>query len=219
MQENFFKYSQKEMDYLKSKDKILGEIIDKIGKINRPTRPDLFSALVHAIVGQQISIIAQENIWQRLVGKVGEVNVENILSLKDEELQSVGLSFRKVEYIKGIAKKIKDGKLDMNGLHELSDDEVCEELSSLKGIGVWTAEMLMLFSMQRQNILSYGDLAIQRGLRMIYHHRDITPKLYAKYKRRFSPYGSVASLYIWAVAGGAIEGMRDFAPKTKEKKP
>ncbi len=99
----------------------------------------------------------------------------------------------------------------------MSDDEVCARLSSLKGLGVWSAEMLMLFSMQRPDILSFGDLAIQRGLRMIYHHRKIERKLFEKYRRRFSPYNSVASLYIWAVAGGAIEGMKDYAPKKKQK--
>lgn len=99
----------------------------------------------------------------------------------------------------------------------MSDDEVCARLSSLKGLGVWSAEMLMLFSMQRPDILSFGDLAIQRGLRMIYHHRKIERKLFEKYRRRFSPYNSVASLDIWAVAGGAIEGMKDYAPKKKQK--
>ncbi len=99
----------------------------------------------------------------------------------------------------------------------MSDDEVCARLSSLKGLGVWSAEMLMLFSMQRPDILSFGDLAIQRGLRMIYHHRKIERKLFEKYRWRFSPYNSVASLYIWAVAGGAIEGMKDYAPKKKQK--
>ena len=99
----------------------------------------------------------------------------------------------------------------------MSDKEVCARLSELEGIGVWSAEMLMLFSMQRPDILSFGDLAIQRGLRMVYHHRQITRVLFEKYRRRFSPCNSVASLYLWAVAGGAIEGMRDYAPKNKKK--
>ena len=73
----------------------------------------------------------------------------------------------------------------------------------------------MLFSMQRPDILSYGDLAIHRGLRMLYHHRKITRELFEKYRRRYSPYGSVASLYLWAIAGGAVEGMKDYAPERK----
>ena len=105
--------------------------------------------------------------------------------------------------------------MDLEALHTMSDEEVCRELSSLKGVGVWTAEMLMTFSMQRPDVFSFGDLAIHRGLRMLYHHRKIDKKLFEKYRRRYSPYGTVASLYLWAIAGGAIEGMRDYAPKKK----
>lgn len=95
---------------------------------------------------------------------------------------------------------------------------MCRTLSALPGIGVWTAEMLMTFSMQRPNILSWGDLAIHRGLRMVppppAHQR---PSLFAKYRRRYTPYGSVASLYLWEMAGGAIPGMKDWAPKGGKK--
>ena len=93
----------------------------------------------------------------------------------------------------------------------ITDEDAIRELSALKGIGVWTAEMILLFCMQRPNIFSYDDLAIQRGLRMVYHHRKIDRKLLEKYHRRFSPYCSVASLYLWEVSGGAIPGMRDYA--------
>ena len=89
------------------------------------------------------------------------------------------------------------------------------ELSALKGIGVLTAEMILLFCMQRPDVFSYDDLAIQRGLRMVYHHRKIDRKLFEKYRRRFSPYCSVASLYLWAAAGGAVPGLKDYAPKKK----
>ena len=91
-----------------------------------------------------------------------------------------------------------------------------DELVKLKGIGVWTAEMILLFCLERPDVFSYGDLAILRGLRMIYHHRKIDRRLFEKYRRRYSPYGSTASLYLWAVAGGAIEGMRDYASKSKK---
>ena len=99
----------------------------------------------------------------------------------------------------------------------MPDDEAIRALSSLKGIGVWTAEMILLFCMQRPDVFSYDDLAIQRGLRMLYHHRKIDRKLFEKYRRRFSPYGSGASLYLWAISGGAIPGMRDYAPKKPAK--
>lgn len=99
---------------------------------------------------------------------------------------------------------------------EKSDAEAIVELSSLKGIGVWTAEMILLFCLQRPDVFSFGDLAILRGMRMVYHHREIDRKRFEMYRKRFSPYCSVASLYFWAVAGGAIDGMKDYAPpKTK----
>ncbi len=98
----------------------------------------------------------------------------------------------------------------------MSDEQAIKVLSSLKGVGVWTAEMLLLFCLQRPDILSFGDFAIHRGLRMVYHHRRIDRRLFEKYRRRFSPYGSVASLYLWAVSSGAIPEMKDYAPKKKK---
>ena len=92
----------------------------------------------------------------------------------------------------------------------MSDEDAIRALSSLKGIGVWTAEMILLFCLQRPDVFSYDDLAIQRGLRMVYHHRRIGRKLFDRYPRRFSPYCSVASLYLWAVAGGAIPELREI---------
>lgn len=95
------------------------------------------------------------------------------------------------------------GELDVEALRALPDEAVCAELSRLPGVGVWTAEMLMTFSLQRPNVMSYGDLAIQRGLRMLYRHRAIDRDRFEKYRRRYAPYATVASLYLWAVAGGA----------------
>ncbi len=97
----------------------------------------------------------------------------------------------------------------------MDDAEAIRALSSLTGIGVWTAEMILLFCLQRPDIFSYDDLAIQRGLRMVYHHRAIDRPLFEKYRRRFHPYGSVASLYLWAVSGGAIPELKDYKPKSK----
>ena len=170
-----------------------------------------------SIVGQQISTKAHETIWQRIQSSLGEITPQRVISLTDEELQRFGISFKKVTYIKRAATKILNGEFDIHGLYDKTDEEVIECLSKLDGIGIWSAEMLMLFSMQRPDILSYSDLAIQRGLRIVYHHRDITRKLFEKYRRRYSPYSSVASLYLWAVAGGAIEGMKDYATTKKKR--
>ncbi|MCD8296578.1 MAG: DNA-3-methyladenine glycosylase 2 family protein [Prevotella sp.] len=212
---DYFQYGEEEIAYLRHADQQLAEVIDKIGMVRRQVVPDLFAALVFSIVGQQISMKAQETIWQRMSAGLGKVTPETIMRLTPEELQSFGISFRKATYIQNAARKIVSGEFGISALNSMNDDEVCAELTKLDGIGVWSAEMLMLFSMQRPNILSYGDLAIQRGLRMVYHHREISRKLFERYRKRFSPYCSVASIYLWAVAGGAIPEMKDDAIKNK----
>ena len=213
----YFEYGENEITYLRNKDKKLSEVIDQIGMIERDVDTDLFSAVVHHIIGQQISTKAQATIWQRMKENLGEVNAETILSADISKLQSLGMTFRKAEYITDFAEKVYDGVFDLEAVAQMPDDAAIKELVSLKGIGVWTAEMILLFCLQRPDIFSYDDLAIQRGLRMVYHHRKIDRKLFEKYRRRFSPYCSVASLYLWAVAGGAILGMRDYKPKTQKK--
>ena len=214
----YFQYTTKETDYLSQKDKRLGEAIQKIGPIQREVDTDLFSAVVHHIIGQQISTKAQATIWQRMRETLGTVDAEHILAAGVPQLQKLGMTFRKAEYITDFAQKVQSGEFDLEGIWQKPDEEAIRELSSLKGIGVWTAEMILLFCMQRPDVFSYDDLAIQRGLRMLYHHRKIDRKLFEKYRRRFHPYCSVASLYLWAVAGGAIPEMKDYAPKNNRRK-
>ncbi|WP_297022000.1 DNA-3-methyladenine glycosylase [uncultured Dialister sp.] len=211
----YFEYGRKETDHLKSRDKRLGEAIDRIGHIYRKVDPDLFSSVIHHIIGQQISTAAQETIWKRLTDKVGTVDADTLLSMSREELQSIGTTFKKVDYMKDFAEKVKTGAFAIDALDSMSDEEVIKQLSSLKGIGQWTAEMIMTFSMQRPDIVSYGDLAIHRGMRMLYRHRKIDVLKFRRYRKRYSPYGSVASLYLWSIAGGAIPGLTDPAPKRK----
>lgn len=206
----YFEYGETEISYLRSKDKRLAEVIDQIGMIKREIDPDLFSSVVHHIIGQQISMKAQATIWQRMKDALGEVNAETILAADIPKLQSLGMTFRKAEYITDFAQKVHSGAFNLDAVWQMSDEDAIRELSSLKGIGVWTAEMILLFCMQRPNIFSYDDLAIQRGLRMVYHHREIDRKRFERYRKRFGPYCSVASLYLWAVSGGAIPGMKDY---------
>ena len=213
--EKYFQYGEKELSYLKSKDKRLAEVIDKVGMVKRRVIPDLFAALIHSIVGQQISTRAHETIWQKLLTHFGTITPAAIASIPREELQRFGITFRKADYIQSAARKIISGEFDIKELHGMADAEVCNRLSALDGIGIWTAEMMMLHSLQRPDILSFGDLAMQRGLRMLYHHRKITRKLFEKYRRRYSPYGSVACIYLWAVSAGAVEGLKDYAPQEK----
>ena len=209
----YFQYGQEETEYLSGKDEKLGAVIAQVGRVNREVDTDLFSAVVHHIVGQQISTKAQATIWQRMRGALGTVDAEHILEAGNEQLQLLGISCRKAEYITDFAEKVHTGAFDLNAVERMNDEDAIRALSSLKGIGVWTAEMILLFCMQRPDIFSYDDLAIRRGLRMVYHHREIDRERFERYRRRFSPYGSVASLYLWAVAGGAIPEMQDYKPK------
>lgn len=194
----YFEYGETELSYLRQKDRRLGEVIDRIGYIDRAVDTDLFSAIVHHIIGQQISTKAQATIWQRMRDALGEVNAESILAAGVPELQALGMTFRKAEYITDLAQKARDGAFDLDGIWQKTDGEV-----------------ILLFCMQRPDVFSYDDLAIQRGLRMLYHHRSIDRKRFEMYRRRFSPYGSVASLYLWAVAGGAIPELKDHKPKKR----
>ncbi|MCK5311765.1 MAG: DNA-3-methyladenine glycosylase 2 family protein [Desulfobacteraceae bacterium] len=213
MKKPYFKYDQKEIEYLKGKDKKLAEVIDKIGIIKREIIPDLFSALINSIVGQQISTKAHRTIYKRIKTGLGDVTPGTISACSTDELQGFGLTFRKVGYMQTAAHKVLNGEFDIAALYKMTDKEICVELSKLNGVGLWTAEMIMIFSMQRPNILSYGDLAILRGLRIIYHHRKISKLRFQKYWKRYSPYASIASLYLWAVAGGAIPEMKDNESK------
>lgn len=211
-----FSYSEKEIDYLKSRDKKLAWAMDRIGHIHRAVDPDLFSSVVHHILGQQISTKAQQTLWKRLQAKVGHVDAPTLLALGRDGLQAVGTTYKKVDYILDFCEKVQSGAFDIVALKTLPDEEVIRQLSSLKGIGVWTAEMILTFCLQRPDIVSYGDLAILRGMRMLYRHRKIDRAKFDRYRRRYSPYGTVASLYLWAIAGGAIPELTDPAPKKKK---
>ena len=207
----YFIYGQKEIDFLSRKDKRLAAAMERIGPIQREVRPDLFDALMHSIVGQQIATKAQQTVWARLVLALGEVTPETIDGAETARLQGVGLSFRKVAYMKAAARKVLLGELDVEALRLMDDANLCATLCALDGVGVWTAEMLMLFSLQRPDVLSFGDLAILRGLRMLYRHREVSRDRFEIYRRRYSPYGSAASLYLWAIAGGALPDLSDPA--------
>jgi DNA-3-methyladenine glycosylase II len=209
----FYKYGKTEIEYLKSKDKILGVAIDKIGHIRRPVNTDFFSALVFHVIGQQISSAAHKTVWERLNKKLEVITPTTISDIDRDEFQKIGITFKKVECIKNISEKIKKGELNIEELKIKSDSEVINELSKLKGIGQWTAEMILIFCLERPNILSYSDLGIQRGLRILYRHRSIDRKIFEKYRCRYNPYNTVASLYLWSIAAGNVEGLKDFLSK------
>ena len=210
-----FAYGQDAIDYLCSRDPKLAEVIGQVGHVYRVVENDLFACVIKNIVGQQISGKALETIWGRILGALGEVTPETVSGASVEELQSLGMSFRKAEYAHGFAASVAAGTFDLGAVRNMPDEEAIAALTTVRGIGRWTAEMILLFCLQRPDILAFDDLGIQRGMRMVYHHRKITKKLFEKYRRRYSPYGSVASLYLWEVSGGRLPGYRDYAPKRK----
>lgn len=214
----YFQYGEKETSYLIKKDKKLGEAICKIGMIQRELDTDLYSSVIHHIIGQQISVAAQATVWKRMQEQLGNVNVQTIACSDIDTLQKCGMTFRKADYIKVFSERVLKGDILLNELYSKTDEDIIATLSSVKGIGVWTVEMIMTFCMQRPNVLSHGDLAILRGMRMLYRHKKITPELFQKYKKRYSPYGTTAALYLWAIAGGAINDLSDPAPKTMVSK-
>ena len=179
----YFIYGEAELAYLRRKDKRLAAVIDRIGPVERTVDPDLFSAVVHHIIGQQISMKAQATIWQRMQDTLGTVSAETILAAGVPALQALGMTFRKAEYLTDLAGRIVDGSFDLEAVRSMDDAEAIRALSSLRGIGVWTAEMILLFCLQRPDIFSYDDLAIQRGLRMVYRHRRIDRPLPSLWQR------------------------------------
>ena len=196
----YFEYGSKETEYLSIRDAVLAEAISIIGTIEREVNPDLFSALVDSILGQQISRKAKETVSRRMSESLTEITPKNILALSESELQAFGISFRKAGYIREAALAVDSGAVCLASLSLKSDAEVIAELTKLPGIGVWTAEMLLLFSLGRPDIISYGDLGIQRGLCRLYQQDKISREEFAVYRNRYSPYASVASLYLWEVA-------------------
>ena len=136
METLYFVYGDEEIEYLKSKDSKLAEVIDKLGHIYRQVDTDLFSSVVHHIIGQQISTKAQHTIWTRMKEKYGEVTPEIVGRADVAELQALGMTFRKAEYIKDFSLKVISGEFDLEAVAQMSDEEAIQALVSLKGIGV-----------------------------------------------------------------------------------
>lgn len=201
MSVEIFRYGQTEIEHLKRRDKKLGAAIEMIGVIKREIRPDPFAALIMSVVAQQISSKAANAIRARLHTLLEEIRPDRIAETDVSDMQKCGLSARKAEYIKGIADAAVRGEIDFSRLHEMADEDIIDQLSSLRGIGVWTAEMLLLFSLCRPDVVSWGDHAIRRGMMNLYGLKKLTKEQFERYRRRYSPYGSVASLYLWALSG------------------
>lgn len=199
----YYKYGEKEIEYLTKKDKKLGAYIAKVGMLQREVRPDLFYSLMNSVIAQQVAKKAAATVNRRFEELVGEVTPQNVAKFSAEQIQKCGMSLRKANYIVAIAK----ADIDYTNLHLLSEEEITKQLIALPGIGIWTVEMLMLFCLQKPDVVSWGDFAIRKGMMVLYNKKELTKEQFMRYKKRYSPYGSVASLYLWHISHGDTEGL------------
>jgi len=195
-----FDYGETEVKYLKKADPILGAAMERLGRIEREIIPDLFTALIYAVVGQLISAKAVHTIWNRMQERFGAITPENLGQFSADEIQQCGITMKKAVVIKNIVELIKRGELKLPALYDLSDDEVIQQLSTLNGVGGWTAEMLLIHCMERPDVISWGDIAIRRGMMRLYGLDNLTKDQFEQYRRGYAPCGSVASIYLWKLS-------------------
>jgi DNA-3-methyladenine glycosylase II len=190
--------NHKAVGFLKQ-DPNLVKIIERIGGYQIKKRNNHFAVLVESIISQQLASAAAEAIFTRFKKLYPKFPAANqILNTKDTKLRSAGLSSMKVEYLKDLAQKIDDGKLKMRKLSKMSDDEIIEHLTQVKGIGRWTAEMFLIFSLGRLDVLPTGDLGLRKGVQMAFSLSELPkPKEVEKIGMRWKPYRSVATWYLW----------------------
>jgi DNA-3-methyladenine glycosylase II len=210
--------SAKARKALAAADPTMAALIERIGKIDLAKRlrrrseerpADAYGALLRAIVGQQLSTKAARTIYLRVLDIFDGVtpSPEQLLEASVEDLRGAGLSGRKVEYIQDLARHVLSGELELDRLDELGDEEAIEEIVAVRGLGRWTAEMFLLFHLERPDIISGGDLGIRKAIQVEYGLEEMpTPEEVAKRSEPWSPYRSLASLYLWeslaAVPGG-----------------
>lgn len=186
------------VQYLIRTDVALGTLIQYIGTSELVIEKDGFRCLVKYIVGQQISDKARETIWQRICKTFDNVTPNTILLSSDSMLREIGLSGRKVEYIKILATEIVEGRIDFDKFLSLTNEEIIAKLIALKGIGRWTAEMYLIFSLGRENVLSKGDGTIKRTIQWMYALEDPpSAKEVAEYFSNWTEYATIVSSYLW----------------------
>ncbi len=198
--EEFLTFPQTDVDCLCSKDPKLAEAITQIGPIKRKVIPDPFTGLLHAILSQQISSKARDSIWQKLLSAYAPISATGFACLAPEQLRICGISNRKAQYMLGVANAFASGAIDSKKLEAMGDNELVMRLKELPGIGKWTAEMLLIFTFKRPNILSFDDLGIRRAICKLYEFKTFTFNRYVDCFRRYSPTATLASLYLWEYA-------------------
>jgi DNA-3-methyladenine glycosylase II len=185
--------------HLKKADPVLATIIERVGRFAMNYDEPAFHSLAEAIVYQQLHGKAAATIFKRLTDLAGEpLTPEGILQLSEDQLRAVGLSKQKLSYLRDLAAKTQARELDFAHLPDLPDAEVIKALTQVKGIGVWTAHMFLIFALQRTDVLPTGDLGIRNAMRKAYGLEALpTPEEMELMARRWRPYCSVASWYLW----------------------
>ena len=183
---------------LAQRDGVMAQLILSYPNSVMSSRGQPFYTLVRSVVGQQISVKAADSIWARFVLLVPKVTPKHVLVQSMDSLRSVGLSARKAEYIHAIAEFFVQKRVGQAYWEQRTDNEIIEELSSIRGIGRWTAEMFLMFTLLRPNVFPVDDIGLLRGLEKNYHGARVTPSVArAVYFERFSPWASVATWYLW----------------------
>jgi len=196
----FLPYPDHALDHLAAQDPILGRAIHKLGRQERPVAPNPFTALASAITGQLISTKAYDAIWARLKDHLQTITPQSVHAADPDALYACGLTKNKAAALHQATAAILSGAFDLNAASTMDDESAIRHLSTLKGIGRWSSEITLIHGFLRLNILSYGDAAIQRGMCRLYGEPTISKDHFETHKAIYTPYGSVASIYLWKSA-------------------
>ena len=200
MKEIKFDFDSQAVQHLTQVDERLACLISTIGPYHLILREDYYESLINSILGQQLSASVAKVIRTRLLNICGELKPITLLNCPDKDLREIGISTPKIAYIKNLSLSILNGQLEIQSLDNLPDIEIINQLTKIKGIGRWTAEMFLIFSLGRLNVLSINDVGIQRGIKWLYQLENNPDELVLKkYGAAWSPYCTIASLYLWEV--------------------
>lgn len=203
---------KKALAHLKQSDPVLAGVIARVGPMKMPRIPPTFHFVVRAIAFQQLHRNAAKTIFGRLVAAAGDgdtLTPDSILRLKTARMRKCGLSRQKLSYIRDLARRTRAGEIEFAKLPRMSDAEVIEHLIRVKGIGVWSAQMFLLFTLRRPDVLPTTDFGIQNAIRQAYGKRKLPkPKHVEKLGRAWHPYCSVASWYLWRSLDKAASNKR-----------
>ena len=190
---------QKAILHLKNADPVLREIIERVGPCRIQYREPAFETLVRSIVFQQLSGRAAGTIYRRLADATGEpITPAGILRLRPKRMQALGLSRQKIEYLRDLARRTQAGDFDFEDCHKLEDEEVIQRFTAVKGIGIWTVQMFLIFALRRPNVLPTGDLGVRAAVKKAYGLEELPkPTEVARLGEAWAPYSSVASWYLW----------------------